>query len=225
MAVVYYVTKPGAYLALGLSSDTKPPTPPNEAVFMETDTGAFFHAVAAAWVALPDGSAVWGGITGTLANQTDLAAALDGKQPLDADLTAIAGLTLTTDSFMQAKSNAWASRTIAQVKTDLSLAGVNTGDQVLPTRESLGLATTDSPQFAGVNVGDAADTTITRVSAGVIAVEGVQLATVTDIVQSALAPAGDETITAGYAAYVSDYYEVADQKFLEVGAGAVFEVG
>lgn len=35
-----------------------------------------------------------------------------------------------------------------------------------------GVATTDSPQFAGVNVGHASDTTITRVSAGVIAVEG-----------------------------------------------------
>ena len=35
-----------------------------------------------------------------------------------------------------------------------------------------GVATTDSPQFAGVNVGHASDTTITRVSAGIIAVEG-----------------------------------------------------
>jgi hypothetical protein len=40
------------------------------------------------------------------------------------------------------------------------------------TRASLGLATSDSPQFAGVNVGNASDTTITRASAGVIAVEG-----------------------------------------------------
>ena len=45
-------------------------------------------------------------------------------QPADADLTTIAGLTATTDSFIQAKSSAWAARTIAQVKTDL---GVNTG--------------------------------------------------------------------------------------------------
>lgn len=34
------------------------------------------------------------------------------------------------------------------------------------------LGTSDSPQFAGVNVGNASDTTITRVSAGVLAVEG-----------------------------------------------------
>lgn len=34
------------------------------------------------------------------------------------------------------------------------------------------LDTTDSPQFAGVNVGHASDTTLTRASAGVLAVEG-----------------------------------------------------
>ncbi len=35
-----------------------------------------------------------------------------------------------------------------------------------------GLGTGDSPQFAGVNIGAATDTTVTRASAGVIAVEG-----------------------------------------------------
>jgi hypothetical protein len=44
---------------------------------------------------------------------------LDGKQPLDADLTTIAGLTATTDNFIQAKSSAWASRTPTQVTADL----------------------------------------------------------------------------------------------------------
>jgi len=37
---------------------------------------------------------------------------------------------------------------------------------------NLGLGTGDSPQFAGVNVGNASDTTITRSAAGVLAVEG-----------------------------------------------------
>lgn len=54
---------------------------------------------------------------------------IDGKQPLDSDLTTIAGLTATSDNFMQAKAGAWASRTVAQVKTDLSLSGTNSGDQ------------------------------------------------------------------------------------------------
>ena len=41
-------------------------------------------------------------------------------QPKDADLTTIAGLTATTDNFLQAKASAWASRTPTQVATDLS---------------------------------------------------------------------------------------------------------
>lgn len=43
------------------------------------------------------GGGAWGGITGTLSDQTDLQTALDAKQPLDSDLTAIAAL--TTDAF------------------------------------------------------------------------------------------------------------------------------
>jgi hypothetical protein len=43
--------------------------------------------------------------------------------PLDSDLTTIAGLTATTDSIMQAKSSAWAARTLAQVLADLGAVG------------------------------------------------------------------------------------------------------
>jgi hypothetical protein len=50
---------------------------------------------------------------------TGLVSALAGKQASDADLTTIAGLTATTDNFMQAKSSAWASRTPTQVTADL----------------------------------------------------------------------------------------------------------
>lgn len=71
---------------------------------------------------------------GTMAVETassylTTAAAAAAYQPLDADLTTIAGLTATTDNFMQAKSGEWASRTIEQVKTDLLLTGTNSGDQ------------------------------------------------------------------------------------------------
>ena len=40
------------------------------------------------------------------------------------DLTTIAGLTATTDNFLQSKASAWASRTPAQVATDLQTAGL-----------------------------------------------------------------------------------------------------
>ena len=43
------------------------------------------------------------------------------SQPVDADLTAIAGLTPANDDFMQYKSSAWSNRTIAQVKADLGI--------------------------------------------------------------------------------------------------------
>lgn len=54
-----------------------------------------------------------------------------GYQPLDSDLTAIAGLSASNDDFIQRKAGAWTHRTIAQVKSDLSLSGSNTGDQDL----------------------------------------------------------------------------------------------
>lgn len=61
------------------------------------------------------------------------AAATLAYQPLDSDLTTIAGLTATTDSFMQAKAGAWAARTISQVKTDLAISNVdNTSDANKP---------------------------------------------------------------------------------------------
>lgn len=50
----------------------------------------------AAWTAVgADAAATWGGITGTLGDQSDLSSALAGKQPLDADLTDLADGTLS----------------------------------------------------------------------------------------------------------------------------------
>ncbi len=63
------------------------------------------------------------GVTSALQTQ------LNAKQPLDSDLTTIAGLTATTDNFIVSVSSAWDSRTPAQVKTTLSLNNVdNTSD-------------------------------------------------------------------------------------------------
>lgn len=70
-----------------------------------------------------------GNLDTRIASQKAVKTYADTKQPLDTDLTTIAGLTATTDNFIQAKSSAWASRTVAQVKTDLGLTGTNSGDQ------------------------------------------------------------------------------------------------
>ena len=67
-----------------------------------------------------------GGAVSSVNTQTGavvLTAADVGAQPVDSDLTTIAGLTATTDSFMQAKAGAWSARTVAQVKTDLGITG------------------------------------------------------------------------------------------------------
>ncbi len=76
-------------------------------------------------------------------------------QAWDADLDTIASLTATTDNFIVSVASAWASRTAAQVKTTLALSSA------------------DSPQFTGIEIGHATDTTITRSAAGILAVEGV----------------------------------------------------
>lgn len=53
--------------------------------------------------------------------------ALDGKQPLDSDLTAIAGLSPADGSVLQRQAGAWNSRTMAQLKTDLALSKSDVG--------------------------------------------------------------------------------------------------
>jgi hypothetical protein len=55
------------------------------------------------------------------------AAAQAASQPLDADLTAVAGLSPSNDDVLQRKSGAWTNRTPAQVKTDLALAKGDVG--------------------------------------------------------------------------------------------------
>jgi len=57
----------------------------------------------------------------TQANFTDL---YTNKQPLDADLTAIAAISPTNDDFIQRKAGAWINRTMAQLKVDLALNNV-----------------------------------------------------------------------------------------------------
>lgn len=54
-------------------------------------------------------------------------AALDLKQDLDSDLTAIAGIAPTNDDVIQRKSGAWTNRTMAQIKIDLVLAKADVG--------------------------------------------------------------------------------------------------
>lgn len=59
-----------------------------------------------------------------------------------------------------------------KVATTRTVNGHPLSADVTVSRGDLSLDTTDSPQFAGVNVGHASDTTVTRPAAGKLAVEG-----------------------------------------------------
>jgi hypothetical protein len=101
-----------------------------------------------------------------------------GFQPLDSDLTTLAGLTATTDNFVQAKSSAWASRTLAQVKTDLaSVKGEDTrrpdylaaiGGSFSPMQVASNSASPTSQSVSGVAVYLYANETVTNVLCGVV---------------------------------------------------------
>jgi hypothetical protein len=105
----------------------------------------------------------WGDIEGTLSNQTDLQTALNGK--ISAGAITSSGLTMATNRVL--------GRTTASPGAVEELTGN-------ATRDLIGVGTGDSPQFAGINVGHATDTTITRLGAGRIAVESIEVLTLSN---------------------------------------------
>lgn len=60
-------------------------------------------------------------------NVAGLRTALDNRQPLDPELTTIAGLPVVNDSVLQGKSGLWATRTPSQLKADLALSAADVG--------------------------------------------------------------------------------------------------
>jgi hypothetical protein len=44
-------------------------------------------------------------------------------------------------------------------------------------------------------------------------------------IEGPLAPTTSKNVQPGYSTYVPDYYEIADQKYLDIGDGAILEIG
>jgi len=127
-----------------------------------TDTGTVTNTMLAGSIASSKlANTAVANLSGTNTGDQDLSsyattsAVAAAYQPLDSDLTTIAGLTATTDNFMVGTASAWASRTPAQARTQLGLgtlatqsgtfsgtsSGTNTGDQTTITGNA-GTATT-----------------------------------------------------------------------------------
>ena len=81
----------------------------------------------------------------TTADVTGLDTALAGKQPLDAELTTIAGLTATSEYVIQSVGGSWAAHSPAQLKTTLALVkgdvGLGNVDNTADTAKPVSTAT------------------------------------------------------------------------------------
>ena len=89
------------------------------------------------------------------------------------------GASSLTDGGVLLGSGTGAITAMAVLADGEMIVGDGTTDPVAESgatlRTSIGVGTGDSPQFTGLNLGHASDTTLTRASAGVLAVEGVNV--------------------------------------------------
>ena len=136
--------------------------------------------------------------TNNLSDVTNAATSLGNLngQTLDAGLTSISGLTTLADRMIYTTaSDTYAVTTLTSAGRALiddasataqrtTLGSTAVGDAIFiaataaAARGTLGLDTGNSPQFTGIELGHATDSTITRVSAGLLAVEGNNIALV-----------------------------------------------
>lgn len=98
---------------------------------------------------------------------------------LDANVTLAKMANLAQDQFI---GRVTASTGVPETATITAAARTVLDDTTVGAmRTTMGIGTGDSPQFAGVNVGNASDTTITRAGAGLVSVEGAPVGTVVKV--------------------------------------------
>ena len=146
-------------------------------VLTGTTTAAFSGAITASSLTISTDLSVANGGTGasTFAANGVLYGAGTG---------AIAATAVGTDGHVLTSNGSGSAPTFQAVGSSGLLQASNNLSDVAAAATSatnLGLGTGNSPQFTAVNIGAATDTTITRVSAGVIAVEGTTILDTADI--------------------------------------------
>ena len=162
--------------ALASPAFTGNPTVPTQTLGNNTTriaNTAFVQAAIAALVASsPAALDTLNELATALGNDANFAAtmttALAGKQPLDTELTALAGVTSAANSFPYFTGSGTASLLVivSAIRSLLASADLAT------FRTNAGLGTGDNPQFSGVEIGHATDTLLARVAAGIASIAG-----------------------------------------------------
>lgn len=148
-----------------------------------------------------------------------MATALAGKQPLDADLTTIAGLSAADDTLIQRTTGVWAARTPAQVKSTLALA-----------KGDVGLGDVDNTSDLAKPVSTATQAALTALTAG-LANRGVQATASSGIAHAVFTGDTSGAWTLCPAAYrvtipavVGDVLQWEPHLLINVGADAELDV-
>lgn len=155
------------------------------------------------------GASTFAELTGDPTDNAALAAALAARQPIDEDLTAIAGLSPVNDDLLQRKAGAWTNRTPAQVKVDLALTKTDVGlsnvDNTADADKPVSTAQGAAISTAQTNAQTYADGIVNSALAGLKWKDPVRVATTANITLS-----GTQTID-GVALSVSDRVLVKNQ--------------